>query len=71
MTFLFLVKLFKINLNLVLTDLGETNLILNMKKCLFAADEVTNLGPIVKADGIRLNPEKISFLERMVNEEKK
>jgi hypothetical protein len=42
-----------------------------MKKCLFAADEVTNLGPIVKADRIRLNPEKISFLERMVNEEKK
>ncbi len=51
-------------LNLVLTALGEANLILNMKKCLFAADEVYHLGHIVEADGIRPDPEKVSALEK-------
>jgi len=46
-------------LNLVLTALGEANLILNMKKRIFAADEVNHLGHIVKADGIRPHPEKV------------
>jgi hypothetical protein len=52
-------------LNLVLTALGEANLVLNMKKCLFAADEVNHLGHIVKADGIRPDPEKVCALEKM------
>jgi hypothetical protein len=51
--------------NLVLTALGEANLVLNMKKCLFAADEVNHLGHIVKADGIRPDPEKVCALEKM------
>jgi hypothetical protein len=52
-------------LNLVLTALGEANLVLNMKKCLFAADEVNHLGHIVKADRIRPDPEKVCALEKI------
>ncbi len=57
----------QIRLNLVLTALGKANLILNMKKCLFAADEVNHLGHIVKADGIRPDPEKVALEKMEVN----
>ena len=52
-------------LDLVLTALSKANLILNMKKCLFAANEVKHLGHIVRADGVRPDPEKVSALRRM------
>ena len=36
-----------------------------MRKCLFAADKVHHLGHIVKAEGLRPDPEKVNALEKM------
>ncbi|GFX75995.1 hypothetical protein TNCV_1995491 [Trichonephila clavipes] len=48
-----------IRLRLVLKCLQEAGLKLNLKKCLFAAQEVKILGHLVSSNGVRPDPDKI------------
>ncbi|GFW58334.1 retrovirus-related Pol polyprotein from transposon 297 [Trichonephila clavipes] len=52
-----------IRLRLVLKCLQEAGLKLNLKKCLFAAQEVKILGHLVSSNGVRPDPDKVKAVK--------
>ena len=53
------------NLRKVMDRILESGLKLNKKKCVFGATEMTFLGHIVSAEGIKADPEKIKAITEM------
>uniref|UniRef100_A0AAV1TBB4 Reverse transcriptase n=1 Tax=Peronospora matthiolae TaxID=2874970 RepID=A0AAV1TBB4_9STRA len=56
------VEVHRIHVQKVLTLLREHKLFANLKKCIFAANEIPLLGCIVGKDGVRPDPEKMKAI---------
>lgn len=50
------------HLNLLFTTLHEHQLVINLKKCVFLVTEISFLGFIISADGIRMDPSRLKAI---------
>ncbi|GFX25222.1 retrovirus-related Pol polyprotein from transposon 297 [Trichonephila clavipes] len=53
------------NIRKVLSKLSDANLKLNPSKCKFFQKEVNYLGHIISAEGVRMDPEKVSAVKEL------
>jgi len=57
-------EMHKMHLKLVLATMRKHKLYANLKKCIFAADEIPVLGCFAGKDGVRVDPEKVEAIAK-------